>query len=210
MVSVTFTNFNADPLPINLGLDPDPPSYRYGTVVGGGTALNTKDGDASYVQYVKDSGNSRSLITARGVLSGPIAPRERATSTLVSIQVRYTVEPGLSPPTPHCLMYAIGSVPSLGPSSETYIQQLFSAPEYPWTGGTSWSTEDGIYYFYGIGSEDNAAWGQHIIDTILAGAYFVFSAGNPTYSIDDVPIRLSQLRYDITTSIPAKLKVLFP
>ncbi len=203
MITITFTSFNTDPIPSDIGLDPTPTTYSYGSVVGGGTALNTKDGDTSYVDMLYVGGSTRSLITARGVLSTPVPTGESAVEVTTTFQSRYTVDPTAGGPFPFPILFAV--CPAI--SSTVIDFGILYWTDYPWTEGMSWFTEahSSVGYVYGVGSGQNAHYGQLLLDVIENDGYFILTAGNST-SLEGEPIRVSQLGYSVETAVIPKFE----
>jgi hypothetical protein len=105
---VTFTDFNLDPLPpASLFSSFAITSVTYGTVVGGAGALNTKDGDASYVQVGTDTHSGiASMVTCRPVVTPSIPggasfaldlPTRELDFAAFQMQVRYLAAPTMPP-----------------------------------------------------------------------------------------------------------------
>lgn len=190
-VTIRFKDFNEIMPPTNLlnslsGMD----GFQFGTHVGGDTALNTKDDEASYVSvmYVLSGTlDTQDIATATGYSDTPIPATYTPTSNpTLQWQGRYTSAPTSTPtPPPLPLLYAW--CPSLDDtiliSLGTLYRMNFSA------GDTTYKTEAdfignfGFQAFYGgslhpieAGGYDGAA--KVILETVRTSGYFVFMSGN--------------------------------
>lgn len=194
---ITLRNLNADPLP-----PPEPgfTAMSYGTVVGGDDALDSKDEDASHIEYLPAYGGASSVVTCRAVATPPFPPSAIAvgtdtflTQTRLESLTSYDVRPTflLMRIRPDAPGFFPGGFIIGGPFDPRNITQ----PPY----GTSWWDEtDGNSDGDGPGFYGSNAPGT--IEAVLAGDYFIICGGNG--ADQGTVTHVSQLTFAVLWTLP--------
>ena len=187
--TITFDRFNLDPLPPAIS-NASTVDFAYGDVVGGDAALQSRDGDQSYVRYYptaypfQGSGfmATQSVITMRGTANPPI-PATAVFPTPYTVTGAFQVRledpgPGDSFSAPYFMVIPVppGATPVL-PDANGWLTPFAARSGSDPAFGTTWWDEQ---HDNSTGTGPQPDWAVSIGDFLRAldGGYFLIAANN--------------------------------